>query len=188
MKKIFITTILILFVFSSYAQHTGYVITSANDTVSCFIVKKDLFGIKYKANEKDGFIRIKPDNVKEYQLSNDSAIYIAKALRKGVSDIEFVQRLEDGKICLYEQIIKGYYNTSTTNWYANKDNGPVVMIKTSGINIIGPDHSDRKTEFLKLINDDQKITSAYTAENNFSFYTIRKYIQQYNEAASSQKK
>lgn len=188
MKKVFISAILLLFVFNCFAQHLGYVITSANDTISCFKVKKDLFGIKYKAHEKDDFIRIKPDNVKEYQLSNDSAIYIAKPLRKGISDIEYVQRLENGKICLYEQIIIGYNNTSTTNWYANKDNGSLVMVKTSGFNIIGPDHSDRKKEFLKLINDDPKITSAYTAEDSFSFFTIRKYIRQYNQAASSQKK
>lgn len=99
-----------------------------------------------------------------------------------------MQRLEDGKICLYEQVINGYNNISTTNWYANKDNGPVVMIKTNTLTIIGPDHSDRMKDFLKLINDDPKITATFTAENSFSFYTIRKYIRQYNQAASSQKK
>jgi hypothetical protein len=188
MKKIFPTVILLLFVFNSYAQHIGYVITSKNDTIPCFKVKKDLFGVKYKANEKDDFTRIKTDNIKEYQLTKDSAIYIAKALKDGVSDIEFVQRLEYGKICLYEQIISGYNNTTTANWYANKDNGPVVMVKTSGLLLFGPDHSDRRKEFLNLINDDAKITSTYTAEDSFSFKTIRKYIQQYNEATSSQKK
>jgi hypothetical protein len=188
MKKIFISAILLFFAFTSFAQHIGYVITSTNDTIPCFIVKSSLFGVKYKANEKDDFTKIKTDNIKEYQLTKDSTIYLAKALKDGVSDIEFVQRLEYDKICLYEQIISGYNNTTTTNWYANKNNGPVVMIKTSTAMIFGPNHSDRKKEFLNLINDDPKITSAYTAEDSFSFKTIRKYIKQYNEAASSQKK
>jgi hypothetical protein len=187
MKKIFISAILLFFAFTSFAQHIGYVITSANDTIPCFTVKNSLFGVKYKANEKDDFTKIKTDNIKEYQITKDSTIYAAKALRDSSSHTEFVQRLEYGKISLYEQI-RTVNNSTITDWYANKNNGPVVMIKTSTAMIFGPNHSDRKKEFLNLINDDPKITAAYTAEDSFSFKTIRKYIQQYNEAASSQKK
>ena len=189
MKPYFILLLFVFFIpITLLAQSPGYVIQRNNDTIRCHVKNAMFGGAKYKSS--DGFQKISIDNIREYQLTKDSSIHEAINLKDG-ADPEFVLVLERGKICLYVQYIYTYTgttSTTTTNWYAIKNNAPAVMIKTNGLNLFGPDHNDRKNEFFNLIKDDSKIASAYTAENSFSFNTIRKYIQQYNQAASSQKK
>lgn len=63
------------------AQHIDYVITAKNDTINCNMVKSVSFGgLQYQISDDDDFIKIREGQIKEYQVTDDSTIYVNKIL------------------------------------------------------------------------------------------------------------
>jgi len=193
MKKIYLSLIVLLSVFKTFSQNVGYIITIHNDTIYCAKVKAVFIGggARYKIKNSDDFKRISADSIKEYQLSNDSSTYRAVALKPG-ADPFFLQLVTRGSICLYVMYTTNYSGTTTTttttDWYVSKNNAPVIMLKTNGINLFAPSHDDRKAALANLFADDPQVLAAYKADDSFSFKTIKKYVQQYNHDALAQGK
>jgi hypothetical protein len=170
MKKVYLPLVILFFSLNVFAQNWGYVVTVNNDTIRCAKIKSTFIGnfIKYKATDKDDFKTVKTDDIKEYQLSNDSAIWRAEILKPGGKPY-FVCVEADGKICLYQQIIvssSGYTTTTTTNWFVSKDHAPLIALKTNALFVFGASHDDRKAALADMFTDNPQVATAYKALNN----------------------
>src|SRR6185437_1117676 len=121
-----------------YVPVTGYVINNKNDTIKCEF-RDAIFGLKYKAvNSKVSFTMITRDNIPEYYTANDSSTYVAVKANERPYNINYLKRLEKGKINLYEHdivnnggavSISGFpigigVTTTTRHYYIKKDDGP----------------------------------------------------------------
>jgi len=189
MKKFYLLAILTFFSLNTFAQRWGYVITVGNDTIHCAKVKAAFIGnaIRYKEKDNDDFKSVNTDDIKEYQLSNDSAIWRVEMPKEDGKPI-FMRLEASGRICLYQMIISTYNanntTTSTTNWYVCKDNGYLIALKTSALFVFGASHDDRKATLADMFADNPQVAAEYKADDSFSFKKIRKYVQQYNHDAA----
>jgi hypothetical protein len=191
-----------LFIFSlviltntSFAQRIGYIITQKNDTIYCDKVEfvglnfnyKINFNFKYKINYKyrvkrnDDFKDIDITNIKEFQLTSDSSIYIAKLLPDN-DKTEFVQWLERGRVNVYQHWLPPINGgQSDIIWYFSKDNGPLVPLITNRLSL-PMSRKDRKKAFINLLSEQPDLVTWYEADDFFEFDNLRDYIHRYNGA------
>ncbi|BAU55224.1 hypothetical protein [Mucilaginibacter gotjawali] len=170
---------------------TGYIINEKGDTVKCEFKKPALGPLRYKpVNSTDKFKKPSPDAVKEYFSTYDSCTYVALYADTNSSDMTYLKRLENGLLCLYEQVVivnrdiymNGYYYGSSNNIYVyvNKDNGTLREIKSNTLNIAGESRKKRKAYLLSLIADDADLAKQFDAEQDYDIKTLRHYIHAYN--------
>lgn len=188
MKKISLLAFLFTCTFINFSSaQIGYVITNKSDTIKCEVTMAWMGYPKYKIKGKESK-KVTVDDIKEYQLTNDSTIYLAKKLRPNKKP-EFVQVLERGKICLYGNDIQRstgtYTSSTTTDLYVTKNIDSLIGLKINGIGYNGPSRKERKNILFNILSDNQQIANAYKTENSFTYETIRKYIKMYNQAATS---
>jgi len=197
MKKTYFLIILSIFTLinHSFAQQPGYVITQTNDTIKCTVKNGLLGGTKYQLPNGD-FKKITKKDIKEYQLTKDSSVYIVQYPHE--EDVpEFLQWIERGKINLYQQISSSStYNastnmttgSSTNTWYISKNDSALILLKTNGwFTFGGSSHKERETTFIEMISDDPVTLADLKKANSFDFKTIRKYIKQYNQNAAQKR-
>jgi hypothetical protein len=73
-----------------------------------------------------------------------------------------------------------HYSTITTEyWFVNKDNGPLIQLKSNTIFNKGS-QSKRKNIFIEMIADDAALSEEYKKEDSFSFKSLKYYIHKYN--------
>ncbi len=201
-SKILLITILSLLIpfYSAFCQNkfpkpdfrpdppiTGYIIKTNNDTIKCDFKKPLLGALKYRpVNSTQKFKKPSTDEVKEYFSTYDSTVYVALYTDTNSSDLNYLKRLEKGKICLYEEdiIVQGYANgfmTSSTSvyYYVNKDNGLLKEIKSNQL-INDGSRKKRKEYLLNLILDDMDLAEKFRNEKDFNLKTLRHYIHTYN--------
>jgi hypothetical protein len=188
MRKSYILLAVFMDLFVSRANaQTGYIITANNDTIKGEIKIPAFSGPKFKPAGATAFKSISLDTVKEYRLTKDSSIWMAKILPSTsmnlISKPQFVHRLEHGKIDLFEQI--GADREHLTTWYINGNTDTLIAIKTDDLAIIGGgSKKSRKEILLKMMADQPAIVAAFNADNKFSYDKIRAYIKQYNRAVA----
>ncbi|MCZ4243773.1 hypothetical protein [Pedobacter punctiformis] len=175
----------------SFSQiKNDYVITSKGDTIRCEI-KEEIFGaIKYKAEGSDRYIKVKPKEIKEYFYSKYEHPYVSIIFPNGYST--FLERLETGKINLYQQLRtstmmsgKTAMVSSTTDiqWYAEKGESGFKLIKTNHIINISNSKKDRKATLNEFIADNTALSAQFKDADTYAFNEIRKIIKTYNEQA-----
>jgi hypothetical protein len=148
----------------------NYVITVNNDTIKCEFEKTLFTQLKYQpVTSPDKFIKIKPEEIKKYFIAKDSVTYASVTLPDSQSP-EFLPQIEQGKINLYKEIITQYttmpYSTITTEyWFVNKDNGPLIQLKSNTIFNKGS-QSKRKNIFIEMIADDAALSEEYKKEDS----------------------
>lgn len=175
------------FLISATAQQPGYIITFKNDTLKGEF-KTSAFGRpKFKARNSDATISINLDTIKEYQLTKDASVFIAEVLPKTSMNFigrpQFVERLEHGKINLYEMVTPSGMHLKT--WYITSNNDTLIPIKTDDMAIIGGGSKKKRRETLaKMMSDKPDIAASFSADNSFSYDKIRSYIKQYNNAVA----
>ena len=200
MKKLYLLSFLLIIGHDLFAQHKGYLIFSNHDTLVCAKVKNSNSSndeVKYKTNsDDDDFETADARLIIQYQLSNKNGDIYKSMIIDSTQTPVFMQILEDGKICLYEEVVHGGMSTYTTNgitnsvfsatinWYISKDNQPLILIKTSDIAF---DEKKRRQILADMFKDDPKLYSEFARGDDFSKYVIRGCIRHYNQAALSQK-
>lgn len=164
----------------TYAQE-DYVITHDNDTLKGNI-NHTLLGqkFKFKQNGQSDFIKITVKFAKEFYKKDERLYYCAK-IKPGKSKAEFLKRLENGRVQLFEYDKASYSTNNATreiSWYASKDGGPLMFIKTSALSF---SRKEKEQNFYELIGDDVKLLEKFKLENDFSNDMLRKYIKLYNK-------
>ncbi|WP_316783622.1 hypothetical protein [Pedobacter frigiditerrae] len=172
---------LIFFSSLSFAQK-DYIVNNAGDTTKGQFKKQLISGLKFKPDGNSQYEDLNYDDLSAYYKSKDSSSYVLKVIPTGKKPI-FLERLQNGKIKLYERFIAGTYgymgggSPSQTIWYASKDDGELLEIKTN--NVLGT-REDRKNNFFNLIGDYKELWDDFIAEKNFSYEMIESYIKKYN--------
>lgn len=111
----------------------------------------------------------------------------------------FLHVLEDGKIKLYEFLVKGYvqgapmynglgfsnmgagYSYKNQRWYAQKEGSKLVDVKSNGI---WGSRKDRKDAFSNLIADNPQVTKRYLEKDKFTFDFVMSLVVEYNKKAA----
>lgn len=183
MKKIFTSALVIFSLFSVnlLKAQKDYVVTLAGDTLRGEVFTT-LFGTVKFADQSTGKEqKVSIANVKLYFISDDSLTYAAVKTSPNAKP-QFLKRLLDGRIQLFEQFTSSYAGpgragTSNTFWYAIKGIEATVEIKTN--NIFGS-RAQRKENFNNLIADYPELLEDFKKEKNFSFEILKSYIRKYN--------
>ncbi len=196
MKPIF-RFIFLMLMMSSVLKHAfaqqavaGYVINQKNDTVKCWILHQGAAATKYEALNKDEFIKITTDSVKEYKSQDMQYPEVSVRLKPGKKN-EFLARLVKGAIGLYELRKEIYYNNygsggiSRTNlsvtWYAAKNNTDTLYDIASGDSYNpGKGKSEQKAHFLALIANNTYLAERINQRDENDFETIKKVVEEYN--------
>nr|WP_162989011.1 hypothetical protein [Pedobacter schmidteae] len=179
-----------------YAQ-SDYVIKHDNTKVMGEIKSHGLSKVKFiPAGEKKAQ-KFRPEQLKEaYQAGHGVRRSIVR--EKG-GKASFLEVLEDGKVKLYEYYQQGRTmygpptagggmgfvggSAPTKKWYAQKDDGIIVEVKSNGI---WGSRKGRKDNFLSLIQDNAQVVSRYEKEDKFSFDFVRSLIVEYNAAKAKE--
>lgn len=167
-----------------YAQHIGYVITTKNDTINCNMVKLVSFGgIQYQVMDGGDFIKVKGDHIREYQLTDDSAVYVNKIL-SDKNQPYFLQREIFGKISLFSLFIKNNYQ-GLTYYVAKETDTAFVLSKPTQI-VTGNTYKKGSKEILvSMFADKPAIAIDFKAKKRFDLDEIIGYIRVYNAAATA---
>ncbi len=182
-----------------FAQ-TDYIITNNGDKVMGEVKSHTVDKVKFLPAGQKKSAKYKPSEIKEaYKAGHGVFRSILVPKRKKPC---FLQVLEDGKIKLYEYYKVSYnyygmygssmsvgpglgygggYNSTKKTWYAQKDGGELVDIKT---NQIWGSRKARKEGFLNLVNDNKHVADRYAAEDKFNFDFVRSLIVEYNSLSS----
>lgn len=170
---------------------SDYVIKTSGDTIKCEI-NEELFGaVKYKAVGSDNYLRVKAKDIKEYFSSKDEYPHILIAHPNGYTST--LERIESGKIKLYRETRNIYLQHSATGtasrntsiqWFAEKDNSGIKLIKTNQIINLTNSKSKRKENFNELIADNILLASEFKDIDSYSIDEIRNIIKRYNQQAN----
>ena len=178
------------------AQDQDYVITIKGDTVKCKIKKQFLGGLRYKNGKMMGAVDISSENIRGYFLHKDNTSWqsvINEEDKHEVADStkhEFMEVLEKGKICLFQEIWSETYgnigynyqrnlSSSGTNWYVSTGSDTVTQIKTNA-GWLAKSRKDRKKYVAALFSDNQAVYNKFIAGDDFSFDQLRNLIHLYN--------
>ncbi|CAN5465026.1 hypothetical protein BH09BAC6_BH09BAC6_22210 [soil metagenome] len=201
---------LILMLFPGYkllAQE--YVITQKNDTLKCEISNRVFGGLSYRVNGKSSYIKIKPENIKEYckvtdggkfsevtGWENDTSIYVRRIMPKK-NDTVFIHLMERGKISLYEKQTSGYassgpggsyVSSGSLFWFVTKNSDLLILITQPGVLAGNRTVLASQNNFMSLLADNPSllerfklaISTAYPSYNLIKYY-IKTYNEEYAE-------
>lgn len=172
---------------------TDYIINNEGVKVMGEVKNHNVDKVKFIAVGEKKADKYKPEDIKEAYKAGHGVF--RSLILPGDKSASFLQLLEDGKIKLYEFFKNGYTttygapvsyggtgtymgrSTPTRYWYAQKEGGELVEIKS---NQIWGSRKGRKDNFSKLINDNQHILDRYQTADKFTFDFIRSLIVEYN--------
>jgi len=165
--------------FFASAQNTNYVINAKGEKVACDF-KSSIFGgsLKYRTDSTGKFEEVDPFNVKAYHRKNDAYVHSSVATDYGQI---FLERIETGKINLYQyQAGSGQYGKEI-KWYIEKNGEDgAALIKA---NSLIKDEKAKKDLFKALIADNSSASRLYNPYD-FSFETIQRIVHIYNIASA----
>jgi hypothetical protein len=164
-----------------------YVITLKGDTVKGQVLWISDGAVKIDPFTETHSIKYKAAEIKEaYQTGQ---VYVPIKVSLTFRDIVIVKRLQHGVIDLYEyfqQSTSQYGTASQSTWYASKAGVVVTEIKTSGIGDMS--RAERKKNFMKLIADNQALSSEFDSKKDYSFDYLADVIKRYNQQAVEKSK
>lgn len=180
---------------------TDYIIMNDGTKVLGEMKSHTVKKVRFKADGSKKTQRFKPADITEaYKTGNKKFRSVELPNKNGKY---FVEVLQDGKIKLYE-FFKGAagYRYSAPNpyggagfattgnnpaqyWYAQKDGGELVEVKS---NQIWGSRKARKDNLSALIADNPQVLNRYNKEDKFTFDFIRSLIEEYNTKASAETK
>ncbi|MGN6639226.1 MAG: hypothetical protein ACTHJ8_09970 [Mucilaginibacter sp.] len=138
--------------------------------------------LKYKPLGSDKAIKITTDEIKEYYILKDSAMFVSVLLPNEIYP-EYLNLLERGNINMYEKIVvtySRYGSTSTYYWYVNKGSDPLKEVKATTIFTAGS-RKERKKMLSEMMADDPALTTQFEADDDFSIKRLQMYVHQYNQ-------
>lgn len=192
---LFAFSLLILLILRLDAQaQSDYIITNDGKKVMGEVKNHNVDKVKFVPAGEKKSLKFKPEDIKE-AFKAGHGIFQSQNLPNG-KGLSFLQFLENGNIKLYEFFKNGYtsaygapifygapgtFMTGRSNptryWYARKEGGELVEIKS---NQIWGSRKNRKDNFLDLIKDNQHVADRYQNEDKFTFDFVRSLIVEYN--------
>jgi hypothetical protein len=185
--------ILLILKLDAHAQ-SDYIITNDDKKVMGEVKNHNVDKVKFVPAGEKKSKKFKPEDIKE-AFKAGHGIFQSHNLPNGKGP-SFLQLLENGNIKLYEFFKNGYtsaygapvsYGASgtfmiaksnpTRYWYARKEGGELVEIKS---NQIWGSRKNRKDNFSELIKDNPHVADRYQTEDKFTFDFVRSLIVEYN--------
>jgi hypothetical protein len=170
--------------------YAGYIINATGDTLKCEFKKPALGQLRYRpTNSTDKFKKPAIDAVKEYYSAYDSTVYIAMSTDTDSTDLEYLKRLENGTIKLYEEDItssatymNGMWSGGGTSvyYYISKNDGLMKQIKSNTLITGNGSRKSRREYLYQLFSDDPALAEKFKNDQNFDLQTLRHYISSYN--------
>lgn len=172
----------------SAQKKAEYVITKKGDTIMCTIKDAFLSSLKYTPVNSTQTEKISTATIKEYYAQTDQNPYVMKKLPDR-SKLKFVERLEFGRITLYQLFEQGYtggmyggHSVSKVVLYAEKQgNDSLFLIKTSDMFNFVNNRKQRKESFNNMIADDDELVQQFTSSSSYGFDKIRAAVKAYNK-------
>ena len=99
------------------------------------------------------------------------------------SSYTFMQVIEDGKICLYEDEITRYTGTVTTTsilWYVTKGSVTQELKTNEFFTGFNKKKKDRKLDFANMLMDKKAVYDLFIKDDQFSFDQLRNIVHLYN--------
>ena len=168
--------------------YAGYIVNSRGDTVKCEFKKPALGQLKYRpVNSTEKFKKPEIEAAKEYYSTFDSAVYVAIIIDTSSSELEYLKRLENGVIKLYEEdnsssgtYMNGMWTagSTTVTYYISKNDGVLMAIKSN--TLFTRSRKNRREYLYGLFSDDPALAAKYKDDPNFDLKTLRHYIGGYN--------
>lgn len=174
-----LSTVLCLFIsMYSHAQNKDYIVTTDNDT---------LYG---RITSMGAEVKIKGEDGKKTTVSNVQSVYANWLGERKIlypvlmpNGTQYMERLESGKISLYEQseiIPKGGY---AYMWYAQKDSGELKLVSVRNVMF---SNKKKQRESLSIMLSDQKaLADQFLAEEKNDIELVRRYIRSYNKGTGT---
>lgn len=186
MNKISVNVIILL-TFLLYSNllraQKDYVVTFKGDTLRGEVFTTLLGSVRFidQNTGKEEKVSRVGANIKLYFISDDSLTYVSVKTSPNTKP-QFLKRLLDGRIQLFEKFVSHYAPAggvapSNSFWYAVKEDGPVLEIKT---NNLFASRTQRKENFYSLLGDYPALLEKFEQEKAYSFDLIKSYIRTYN--------
>ncbi|BAU55222.1 hypothetical protein [Mucilaginibacter gotjawali] len=165
-----------------YAQ--DYFIKKTKDTIFCEIeLSKHYNNSRYRLNKKDRFTNM-DTSVTEYFIG-DNNVTVVKKIIPGEKASVYVRQIKKGRINLYEQMPIGNHEAATSYMYANKGDGPLILINaTRSVQADAGETNKEQKAFLELFADNLTLRKELieTMKHDYNIDTITDYISRYNLA------
>jgi hypothetical protein len=167
---------------SAFAQQPGIVVNTTGDTIKCEIKSPFIGARKYKTAQMDDFKKFDVKDISYYRTDDLKYVYRSAILPRGRKQV-FLEVVEDGKICLYTYTVTTYgymgATSSTTTWYASKNNGELQELKTNGLFGV-KSKKTRQGIFAEMLADNAEVLKQYEETDSFSFDNLRNTVHLYN--------
>ncbi|NQX52088.1 hypothetical protein HQN86_00530 [Pedobacter panaciterrae] len=181
------------FATSKVQAQTDFVIMNDGTKLMGEIKNQNLKKVKFIGSGEKKVRKFGPTDITEvYKTGRETFRSVGLPGNKGRF---FLQVLENGRIKLYEYFKGGMGRTPAVPnsyggsglgfggngplqyWYAQKDNGELVEVKS---NQMWGSRKTRKDNFSTLIADNPRILDRYIKEDKFTFDFVRSLIEEYN--------
>jgi hypothetical protein len=162
--------------FFSSVSAQDFLITLNNDTLKGEIKKQFIGFYRFKPDGTDNFNKIKIRETKEFYKAEKEINYLVKQ-RPDKRSPDFLQRLVRGKIDLFEYYRQTGNNQVDIVWYASKQNGELLEVKSN--HIFGA-RSERKDKLYSLIGDKPELLEKFKKDDSYSFDAVKECIKSYN--------
>lgn len=176
---------------SSLFAQTDYIINNDGVKIMGEVKSNNYNKVKFIPDGEKKVQKFNPKQLKESYKAGEG-VFRSVVRSKGEAPL-FLKVLEDGRVKLYEYFRQsaggytggaaggagGYFVGGSTQkrWYAQKDEGVLVDIKSNGI---WGSRKDRKDNFLNLVTDNAHVTERYKKVDKFNFDFVRSLIVEYN--------
>lgn len=171
----------LLLTYTAKAQDQDRVVTQTGDTIKCEIKSAFLSSTKYTVAGTGEIKKLDIKDIRYYYIAKKNEAYRA-VQRPGKTKFEFLELVEEGKICLYRYVVSHYGPTggySTTTWYVSKGNDVLQELKTSAL-FSFKSKKDRKDLFADMLADNEAVLKQYQETDSFSFKNLRNSVHLYN--------
>ncbi|TKC06962.1 hypothetical protein [Pedobacter frigoris] len=171
------------------SAQTDYVISNDGTKTMGEVKKYNVKSLKFVPAGQKKAVKYNPEQVNEFYKAGDGTF---RSIALNTNNRPFLHVLEDGKIKLYEYLVNGQtgptfngtggfmspgYSYSKQRWYAQKNGGDLVEVKSNGI---WGSRKDRKNAFSDLISDNEHVLQRYKNEDKFTFDFVRSLVVEYN--------
>lgn len=179
---IFCCTLMTLSLFAQKKKKPqDYLITNSNDTIFGKFKKVFMGNLTFVSDDNE--FHLDPALYKAYYTKSDGKLY--QRVKVGDNDkskVYWFNCIETGKINLFEQ--SDYQTLSDgrglyiRRWIAQKENGPLMEIKSSGPEGIT---QSGQSNLEYLVRDNPLLFTKVQRAREYSFKKVREIVREYNE-------
>lgn len=179
-RLIFISISLLFFSKNAQSQKLEYVITTEGDTTFGIVKAMSYKWVKFQSDQQESIKKLSAGEIKE--CMDAGKVYSSQLMPLELTP-NFLEILESGQILVYQylKVTNAANNNYILRWYAKKDDGSLVEIKSNWAG--NTTRKERKENFESLIKDDAELLAEYKLSNDFDHERILDFVKRYNTRA-----